>query len=74
MALKDLAFLVGDDAAREIVRLFLQTFPDSIRSLRIAGRQDQLRIIHGLKSSALHMGADRLSERITTDLRRYAEN
>ena len=64
LALKDLAFLVGDDAAREIVRLFLHSFPESIHSLGTSGRQDQMRIAHGLKSSALHMGADRLSERI----------
>lgn len=63
-ALHDLAQLVGDEAAREIVRLFLQSFPDSIRELSGSGRQDQMRIAHGLKSSALHMGADRLSERI----------
>lgn len=65
LALKDLASLVGDDAAREIVRLFLQTFPDSIHSLNNSSRQDQMRIVHGLKSSALHMGADRLTDRIT---------
>jgi HPt (histidine-containing phosphotransfer) domain-containing protein len=64
LALKDLAFLVGDDAAREIVRLFLHSFPESIQSMGSSGRQDQMRIAHGLKSSALHMGADRLSERI----------
>jgi hypothetical protein len=64
VALKDLAFLVGDDAAREIVRLFLQSFPESIQSIGRSGRQDQMRIAHGLKSSALHMGADRLSDRI----------
>jgi HPt (histidine-containing phosphotransfer) domain-containing protein len=65
LALKDLASLVGDDAAREIVRLFLQTFPESIQSLRTSSRSDQMRIVHGLKSSALHMGADRLTGRIT---------
>jgi HPt (histidine-containing phosphotransfer) domain-containing protein len=63
-ALHDLAQLLGDDAAKEIVRLFLQSFPESIRELAGSGRQDQMRIAHGLKSSALHMGADRLSERI----------
>jgi HPt (histidine-containing phosphotransfer) domain-containing protein len=65
LALKDLALLVGDDATREIVRLFLHSFPDSIRSLGISSRQDQMRITHGLKSSALHMGADKLSEHIS---------
>ncbi len=65
LALKDLALLVGDDATREIVRLFLHSFPDSIRNLGGSSRQDQMRITHGLKSSALHMGADRLSEQIS---------
>ncbi|HMD61303.1 MAG TPA: Hpt domain-containing protein [Opitutaceae bacterium] len=65
LALKDLASLVGDDAAREIVRLFLSSFPESVRSLGQGSRQDQMRIVHGLRSSALHMGADRLSQRIS---------
>jgi HPt (histidine-containing phosphotransfer) domain-containing protein len=63
-ALADLAQLVGDDAAKEIVRLFLQSFPESIRELRASGRPDQMRIAHGLQSSALHMGAARLAQRI----------
>ncbi len=63
-ALNDLAQLVGGDAAKEIVRLFLQSFPESIRELSASERHDQMRIAHGLKSSALHMGAGRLSERI----------
>ena len=66
LALKDLALLVGDDATREIVRLFLHSFPDSIRSLGISSRQDQMRITHGLKSSALHMGATGLSETLAS--------
>jgi HPt (histidine-containing phosphotransfer) domain-containing protein len=63
-SLKDLVLLIGDDATKEIVRLFLQSFPEAIRELRASERPDQMRIAHGLKSSALHMGADRLSERI----------
>ncbi|MGA2015503.1 MAG: Hpt domain-containing protein [Opitutaceae bacterium] len=65
LALQDLAALVGDDAAREIVRLFLSTFPEAVRSLSTGTRQEQMRIAHGLRSSALHMGAGRLSELIT---------
>jgi len=65
LALKDLASSVGDDAAREIVRLFLSTFPEAVRSLSTGSRQEQLRVAHGLRSSALHMGAGRLSELIT---------
>ena len=65
LALQDLASSVGDDAAREIVRLFLSTFPEAVRSLATAGRQEQMRVAHGLRSSALHMGAGRLSELIS---------
>jgi HPt (histidine-containing phosphotransfer) domain-containing protein len=65
LALQDLATLVGDDAAREIVRLFLSNFPEAVRALSTGSRQEQMRIAHGLRSSALHMGADRLSELIT---------
>ncbi len=63
-ALKDLAALLGEEATREIVRLFLQTFPESMRSLAGCSRDEQMRIAHGLKSSALHMGAPGLSERM----------
>jgi len=60
-ALQDLAALVGDDAAREIVRLFLSNFPEAVRSMGQGTRQEQMRIAHGLRSSALHMGAEKLS-------------
>jgi hypothetical protein len=63
-ALKDLASLLGEEATREIVRLFLNDFPASVRSLASSGRVEQMRIAHGLKSSALHMGATGLSERM----------
>jgi len=63
-ALRDLAALVGDEATREIVRLFLHDFPASIRILARCSLEDQMRIAHGLKSSALHMGAAGLSRRM----------
>lgn len=63
-ALQDLALLVGDEAAKEIVALFLQSFPESIRDISGAARPDQIRIAHGLKSSALHMGAEQLARRM----------
>ena len=56
--------VLGGDATREIVRLFLGGFPESFRSLGAGNREDQLRMIHGLKSSALHMGATGMSERL----------
>ena len=60
-AIQDLVQLVGDEATKEIVRIFLQSFPESIREMAGAARPDQLRIAHGLKSSALHMGAEKLA-------------
>jgi hypothetical protein len=59
-----LADVLGEESTREIVRLFLHDFPESARRLGSAGRDDQARIAHGLKTSALHMGASGLSERM----------
>ena len=44
--------------------MFLEDFPPSIGRVGSSGPEDQLRIAHGLKSSALHMGADALSKRM----------
>jgi HPt (histidine-containing phosphotransfer) domain-containing protein len=63
-AIEALAAVLGDEDTREIVRVFLDDFPDSARLLGTSGREDQRRIAHGLKSSALHMGAKGLSERM----------
>jgi hypothetical protein len=59
-----MADVLGDDATKEIVRLFLQGFPDAYRGLGAGTAEEQLRTVHGLKSSALHMGALELSERM----------
>jgi HPt (histidine-containing phosphotransfer) domain-containing protein len=56
--------VLGPESTREIVRLFLHDFPESVRRIEAAGREDQMRIVHGIKSSALHMGATALSERM----------
>jgi hypothetical protein len=63
-ALRDLASLLGEQATREIVELFLRDFPDSIGSLAGCSRDDQLRIAHGLRNSALHMGSEVLTKRM----------
>jgi len=65
-AIKALEDVLGDEATREVVRLFLHDFPESIRRIGSAGREDQMRIVHGLKSSALHMGATELSEKLAS--------
>jgi hypothetical protein len=54
--------VLGSDSTREIVRLFLNDFPKSIRRLEQGSRDDQMRIVHGIKSSSLHIGASGLSE------------
>jgi HPt (histidine-containing phosphotransfer) domain-containing protein len=63
-SIRDIEAVLGDDATREIVRLFLADFPKSILKLGRAGREEQVMIAHGLKSSALHMGAAKLSKRM----------
>jgi hypothetical protein len=65
-ALKALEEVLGDKATRDIVRLFLHDFPESMRKVGSAGREDQIRIVHGMKSSALHMGAIELSETLAS--------
>jgi HPt (histidine-containing phosphotransfer) domain-containing protein len=54
--------VLGDESTREIVRLFLRDFPESMARLASGTREEQVRIVHGLKSSSLHMGATALSE------------
>jgi hypothetical protein len=63
-AISELAAVLGDEATREVVRLFLDDFPVSIGRLEKGAREDQVMIAHGLKSSALHMGAMDLSRRM----------
>jgi hypothetical protein len=63
-AIRELEAVLGDEATREVVRLFLDDFPSSIRRLGKGSREEQVMIAHGLKSSALHMGAAELSGRM----------
>jgi len=63
-SIRELEAVLGGEATRDLVRLFLAEFPVSVRGLESGGRRDRMMVAHGLKSSALHMGADRLSERI----------
>jgi hypothetical protein len=63
-SIRDIEAVLGDDATREIVRLFLADFPASILKLGRGSRDEQVMIAHGLKSSALHMGAAKLSRRM----------
>jgi HPt (histidine-containing phosphotransfer) domain-containing protein len=56
--------VLGPKATREVVQLFLHDFPESVRRIAGASREDQMRIVHGIKSSSLHMGAMALSARM----------
>jgi Hpt domain len=59
-----MADVLGEDSTKEIVRLFLSSFPETLRSLVDGTREEQLRLVHGVKSSSLHMGATELSDRL----------
>jgi hypothetical protein len=63
-SLASLAEVLGNDATREIVRLFVQGFPEAYRCLGAGTADDRLRTVHGLKSSALLMGATKMSQRM----------
>jgi HPt (histidine-containing phosphotransfer) domain-containing protein len=65
-AIVALESVLGTESTREIVRIFLHDFPESLRRIARAGREDQMRIVHGIKSSSLHMGAMALSERMAS--------
>jgi hypothetical protein len=55
---------LGAEATRDLVRLFLAEFAATIRTMSSAGREEQLRLAHGTKSSARHMGAEALCSRM----------
>jgi len=63
-ALRDLSSLLGDDATKEIVQVFLEDFPATIAKMGAGDQEEQLRLAHSLKSSALHMGSERLSRQM----------
>ena len=63
-AIESLASVLGEASTREIVRLFLDDFPVAVRRLGEGRREEQVMVAHGLKSSALHMGATALSQRM----------
>jgi HPt (histidine-containing phosphotransfer) domain-containing protein len=65
-SLEALESVLGNDSTREIVRLFLHDFPGSFNRVVGASREDQMRIVHGIKSSSLHMGATGLSARMAS--------
>ena len=63
-SIRELEAVLGGEATRELVRLFLKEFPESVRGLAQGGQRERMMVAHGLKSSALHMGAAKLSGRM----------
>jgi HPt (histidine-containing phosphotransfer) domain-containing protein len=63
--LAELAAVLGEDQAREVVRTFLKNFPPLLQELRLGDRERGRRAAHSLKSSARQMGALALSQRMT---------
>lgn len=62
----DLVDILGLVDAQELVRTYLREFDPIIRGLATGDRQSQHRLAHSLKSSARHMGAMHLSQRLAT--------
>lgn len=65
-AIADLVDILGTIDAQEVVRTYLKEFDTVIRALATGDRQSQHRLAHSLKSSARHMGAMHLSQRLAT--------
>ncbi len=65
-AIADLVEILGVIDARELVRTYLKEFDTIIRALATGDRESQHRMAHALKSSARHMGANHLAQRMAT--------
>ncbi len=60
-AIAELATCLGEEDARELVRMFLRSFEPSLASLDAANQEERRRIVHGVKSSARIVGVLPLS-------------
>jgi HPt (histidine-containing phosphotransfer) domain-containing protein len=65
-AIADLVNILGLSDARELVQTYLREFDTIIRSLATGSRETQHRMAHALKSSARHMGATHLAQRMAS--------
>ena len=63
-AVAELAAVLGEGQAREVVRTFLKSFPSLLHELTLGDRERGRRAAHSLKSSARQMGALALSQRM----------
>ncbi|MEO6244086.1 MAG: hypothetical protein ABIQ12_01515 [Opitutaceae bacterium] len=63
-SLLELAAVVGEDNARNLVRTFLRDFPSALGALPLAERKTQHRLIHSMKSSTRVVGASDFSQKL----------
>lgn len=63
-SIAELIDILGLEDTRELVRTYLREFDSIIRALASGSREAQHRLAHALKSSARHMGALHLSQRM----------
>jgi HPt (histidine-containing phosphotransfer) domain-containing protein len=63
-AIAELAHGLGEEDARELVRMFLTGFDLTLASLSASGREDRRRAAHSLKSSARIVGLLALSRQM----------
>ncbi|MFI5358359.1 MAG: Hpt domain-containing protein [Opitutales bacterium] len=60
----ELASALGEDSARELVEMFLNSFEAVLRDLNTGDHEQRKRAAHSLKSSARIVGAGVLSNRM----------
>src|SRR5688500_398432 len=63
-AIAELAHGLGDEDARELVRMFLSGFEQTLAALSASSREDRRRAAHSLKSSARIVGLIALSRQM----------
>ena len=62
-ALAELVSLLSEEETRDLVRLYLRDFPQTMEALARGPAKDHQRLAHSMKSSSQYMGAAELSER-----------
>jgi HPt (histidine-containing phosphotransfer) domain-containing protein len=63
-AIAELAEALGEESARELVEMFLNSFDAVLRDLNAGDREQRNRAAHSLKSSSRIVGAGVLSNRM----------
>ena len=72
-ALVELADILGEEDTKDLVRTFLQDFPNLVKVLQTGDPEAQKRTAHSLKSTARHMGALALSRKMALYEQRLSE-